>query len=76
MCHANNARVRPAVLLYSTRLIVRWQYPRSADFARYQLWKLNGVFKALGELNGYMVLGAHTIRFRRSLDPFEAFKIK
>eukprot|EP00730_Choanoeca_flexa_P016259 TRINITY_DN7649_c1_g1_i1.p2 TRINITY_DN7649_c1_g1~~TRINITY_DN7649_c1_g1_i1.p2 ORF type:complete len:186 (+),score=13.55 TRINITY_DN7649_c1_g1_i1:1218-1775(+) len=52
------------------------RYPRSADFARYQLWKLNGVFKALDKLGGFMVLGAHTIRFRRSLEPFEAFDIQ
>ncbi|EGD83133.1 hypothetical protein PTSG_03769 [Salpingoeca rosetta] len=51
------------------------RYPRECDIARYNLWKHNGVFDALKKLGGFMVLGACTTRFRRSIEPFQAYDL-
>ncbi|XP_007902634.1 protein THEM6 [Callorhinchus milii] len=52
------------------------RYLRECDFARLSLFIHNGLFKAVRSLNSAMVLGASTIRYRRSLNLFEQFRIQ
>lgn len=73
--HMNNARVW---------LQCHWsrsqtcQYLRACDLARIKLWLSNGVLKELQkkDTRGFIVLGASTIRYRRSLEPFETYTVK
>ncbi|XP_043923313.1 protein THEM6 [Protopterus annectens] len=52
------------------------RYLRELDFARVSLYAANGIMHALRRLNGSVVLGASTIRYRRSLELFERYDIK
>uniref|UniRef100_UPI00398F794B protein THEM6-like n=1 Tax=Pristiophorus japonicus TaxID=55135 RepID=UPI00398F794B len=52
------------------------RYLRECDFARFSLYIRNGLFQATRKLKANMVLGAATIRYRRSLHLFEQFKIQ
>ncbi|GCB73694.1 hypothetical protein scyTo_0002775, partial [Scyliorhinus torazame] len=52
------------------------RYLRECDFARISLYIRNGMFHVTRKLKANMVLGAATIRYRRSLRLFEQFKIR
>ncbi|XP_029107512.1 protein THEM6-like isoform X2 [Scleropages formosus] len=52
------------------------RYLRECDFARFALYTRNGLFKATRALGGNMVVGASTIRYRRSLGLGEAFELR
>ncbi|XP_078401646.1 protein THEM6-like [Cetorhinus maximus] len=52
------------------------RYLRECDFARVSLYIRNGIFNVTRKLKANMVLGAATIRYRRSLRLFEQFKIR
>ncbi|XP_067888963.1 protein THEM6-like [Heterodontus francisci] len=52
------------------------RYLRECDFARISLYIRNGLFRVTRKLKVHMVLGAATIRYRRSLHLFEQFKIR
>ncbi|XP_020390928.1 protein THEM6 [Rhincodon typus] len=52
------------------------RYLRECDFARFSLYIRNGIFQVTRKLKANMVLGAVTIRYRRSLNLFEQFKIR
>ncbi|XP_060682668.1 protein THEM6-like [Hemiscyllium ocellatum] len=52
------------------------RYLRECDFARFSLYIRNGIFHVTRKLKANMVLGAATIRYRRSLNLFEQFKIR
>ncbi|XP_072296946.1 protein THEM6-like [Eucyclogobius newberryi] len=52
------------------------RYLRECDFARFHHYMRNGVFMASRKLGARMVVGASTIRYRRSLDFREAFAIR
>ncbi|XP_064848093.1 protein THEM6-like isoform X1 [Oncorhynchus masou masou] len=52
------------------------RYLRECDFARFHHYMRNGIFKALRTLKATMVVGASTIRYRRSLAFGEAFDLR
>ncbi|MGH0132084.1 UNVERIFIED_CONTAM: hypothetical protein FKN15_027705 [Acipenser sinensis] len=52
------------------------RYLRECDFARFSLYTRNGVFGAIRALGAGMVLGASTIRYRRSLTLLEPFELR
>lgn len=52
------------------------RYLRECDFARFHHYMRNGFFTASRKLGAKMVVGASTIRYRRSLDFREAFFIR
>ncbi|XP_061109808.1 protein THEM6-like [Conger conger] len=52
------------------------RYLRECDFARFALFTRNRMFKAMWALRCSMVLGASTIRYRRSLASAEAFQLR
>ncbi|XP_035286108.1 protein THEM6-like [Anguilla rostrata] len=52
------------------------RYLRECDFARFALYTRNGVFKATRALGASLVVGASTIRYRRSLSLGEAFELR
>ncbi|XP_051989948.1 protein THEM6-like [Xyrauchen texanus] len=52
------------------------RYLRECDFARLAHCTRNGLFMAARELNATMVVGASTIRYRRSLALGEAFELR
>lgn len=52
------------------------RYLRECDFARFHHYMRNGFFTASRKLGAKMVVGASTIRYRRSLDFREAFVIR
>lgn len=52
------------------------RYLRECDFARFHHYMRNGFFIASRKLGAKMVVGASTIRYRRSLDFREAFEIR
>ncbi|XP_055738398.1 protein THEM6-like isoform X1 [Salvelinus fontinalis] len=52
------------------------RYLRECDFARFHYYMRNGIFKALRTLKATMVVGASTIRYRRSLAFGEAFDLR
>ncbi|XP_072351257.1 protein THEM6-like [Scyliorhinus torazame] len=52
------------------------RFLRECDFARISLYIRNGMFHVTRKLKANMVLGAATIRYRRSLRLFEQFKIR
>ncbi|CAM9524148.1 protein THEM6 [Lethenteron reissneri] len=52
------------------------RYLRECDFARTALCITHGIIKAMRELRGGMVLGASTIRYRRSLRFLQRFVIR
>ncbi|KAK2900473.1 hypothetical protein Q8A67_008588 [Cirrhinus molitorella] len=52
------------------------RYLRECDFARYAHCTRNGLFLATRALNATMVIGATTIRYRRSLAFGEAFELR
>ncbi|KAI1901298.1 hypothetical protein AGOR_G00032870 [Albula goreensis] len=52
------------------------RYLRECDFARFAFYTRNGLFKAARALGGNMVVGASTIRYRRSLALGEAFELR
>lgn len=52
------------------------RYLRECDFARFHHYMRNGVFMASRKLGAKMVVGASTIRYRRSLAFREAFEIR
>ncbi|XP_061695728.1 protein THEM6 isoform X1 [Syngnathoides biaculeatus] len=51
------------------------RYLRECDFARFHHYMRNGLFMALCRMGAKMVVGASTIRYRRSLAFGEAFEI-
>lgn len=52
------------------------RYLRECDFARFHHYMRNGLFLASCKLGAKMVVGASTIRYRRSLAFREAFEIR
>lgn len=52
------------------------RYLRECDFARLALYTRNGVLKATRALRASLVVGASTIRYRRSLSLGEAFELR
>lgn len=52
------------------------RYLRECDFARFHHYMRNGIFMASFKLGAKMVVGASTIRYRRSLAFREAFEIR
>ncbi|XP_055057360.1 protein THEM6 [Paramisgurnus dabryanus] len=52
------------------------RYLRECDFARFAHNTRNGLFRAARALNATMVVGASTIRYRRSLVLGEAFELR
>ena len=52
------------------------RYLRECDFARFKLFIQNGIFHAASQMGGGIVLGASSVRFRRSLQLFQLFVIK
>ena len=52
------------------------KYFRDADFARSGFWLETHGWDAMRKLGATAVLGASTIRYRRSLNIFELFYIK
>ncbi|CAL1580300.1 unnamed protein product [Knipowitschia caucasica] len=52
------------------------RYLRECDFARFHHYMMNGFFMASRKLGAKMVVGASTIRYRRSLNFREAFEIR
>uniref|UniRef100_A0A8C6UJV1 Protein THEM6 n=1 Tax=Neogobius melanostomus TaxID=47308 RepID=A0A8C6UJV1_9GOBI len=52
------------------------RYLRECDFARFHYYMRNGFFMASRKLGAKMVVGASTIRYRRSLNFREAFMIR
>lgn len=52
------------------------KYLRAMDFARFKLWISNGVWGHLRSLRATMVLGAVSVRYRKSLNLLERFSIK
>lgn len=52
------------------------RYLRECDFARFHHYMRNGLFMASFKLGAKMVVGASTIRYRRSLAFREAFEIR
>lgn len=52
------------------------RYLRECDFARFHHYMRNGLFMASHKLGAKMVVGASTIRYRRSLVFHEAFEIR
>ncbi|XP_068605103.1 protein THEM6-like [Brachionichthys hirsutus] len=52
------------------------RYLRECDFARMSLYMRNGVFKALRALRASAVVGATTIRYRRSLCIGEGYELQ
>ncbi|XP_004079482.1 protein THEM6 [Oryzias latipes] len=52
------------------------RYLRECDFARFHHYMRNGLFMASCKLGARMVVGASTIRYRRSLDFREPFEIR
>ncbi|XP_035286106.1 protein THEM6-like [Anguilla anguilla] len=52
------------------------RYLRECDFARFDLFMRNRLFKAMWALRGSIVVGASTIRYRRSLALGEAFELR
>lgn len=52
------------------------RYLRECDFARFHHYMRNGLFLASRKLGAKMVVGASTIRYRRSLAFREAFEIR
>ncbi|KAM3604716.1 uncharacterized protein V6R79_015353 [Siganus canaliculatus] len=52
------------------------RYLRECDFARFHHYMRNGLFMASRKLGAKMVVGASTIRYRRSLAFREAFEIR
>lgn len=52
------------------------RYLRECDFARFHHYMRNGFFMASWKLGAKMVVGASTIRYRRSLNFREAFVIR
>ncbi|MEQ2285607.1 Thioesterase superfamily member 6 [Ameca splendens] len=52
------------------------RYLRECDFARFHHYMRNGLFMASRKLGAKMVVGASTIRYRRSLAFREAFQIR
>lgn len=52
------------------------RYLRECDFARFHHYMRNGFFMASRKLGAKMVVGASTIRYRRSLNFREAFAIR
>ncbi|KAJ8387647.1 hypothetical protein AAFF_G00151970 [Aldrovandia affinis] len=52
------------------------RYLRECDFARFAFYIRNGVLKATRALGGNVVVGASTIRYRRSLALGETFELR
>ncbi|XP_028971716.1 protein THEM6 isoform X1 [Esox lucius] len=52
------------------------RYLRECDFARFHYYMRNGIFRTLHSLRATMVVGASTIRYRRSLAFWEAFDLR
>ncbi|XP_077416007.1 protein THEM6-like isoform X1 [Vanacampus margaritifer] len=52
------------------------RYLRECDFARFHHYMRNGLFMALCRMGAKMVIGASTIRYRRSLAFGETFEIR
>lgn len=52
------------------------RYLRECDFARLSYYTRNGMYKAYHTLGARMVVGALTIRYRRSLELGEAFELR
>ncbi|XP_078600770.1 protein THEM6-like [Branchiostoma floridae x Branchiostoma japonicum] len=52
------------------------RYPRKCDFGRFLLWESTGMWDSVVKLGGSMVLGASTIRYRRSLQFLEPFRVR
>ncbi|XP_037131335.1 protein THEM6-like [Syngnathus acus] len=52
------------------------RYLRECDFARFHHYMRNGLFMALCRMGAKMVIGASTIRYRRSLGFAETFEIR
>ena len=52
------------------------RYIRETDSARYHLMLETGIFKVLARRKAFALLGASTIRYRRSIQLFERYTIK
>ncbi|XP_041950069.1 protein THEM6 [Alosa sapidissima] len=52
------------------------RYLRECDFARFSYYTRNGLFMAARAMKATMVVGASTIRYRRSLALGEAFELR
>ncbi|KAI8507675.1 Thioesterase super member 6 [Branchiostoma belcheri] len=52
------------------------RFTRKCDFGRFQLYESTGLWDNVVKLGGSMVLGASTIRFRRSLQFLEPFRVR
>ncbi|XP_028831878.1 protein THEM6 [Denticeps clupeoides] len=52
------------------------RYLRECDFARFVYYTRSGMFRAVHALRASMVVGASTIRYRRSLELGEAFDLR
>ncbi|XP_030630377.1 protein THEM6 [Chanos chanos] len=52
------------------------RYLRECDFARFSYYTRNGMFKAVSVLKASMVVGASTIRYRRSFQFGESFELR
>ena len=51
------------------------RYLREADFGRCELWLCNGIYRKAQQLKCRIVLGGVTIRYRRSLQLFERYRL-
>ena len=51
------------------------RYLREANFGRYELWLCNGIYRKAQQLKCRIVLGGVTIRYRRSLQLFERYRL-
>ncbi|CAH1268202.1 THEM6 [Branchiostoma lanceolatum] len=51
------------------------RFSRKCDFARFQLSESTGIWDSLAKLGGVTTVGASTIRFRRSLQFLEPFRV-
>ncbi|XP_046884411.1 protein THEM6 [Hypomesus transpacificus] len=73
--HIVSGRVLPHDLDYMGHMN-NSRYLRECDFARFHHYSRNGIFNATRVLGVTMVVGASTIRYRRSLAFGEAFEIR
>ncbi|XP_066287796.1 protein THEM6-like [Branchiostoma lanceolatum] len=52
------------------------RFSRKCDFGRFMLWESTGIWDSVRKLGGSAVLGASTVRFRRSLQFLEPFRVR
>ncbi len=65
--------MRSQILASPSKTMAFRQYPREADFARVRLFMCLGILPAV---RGRIVLGAASIRYRRSLNAFDRYTIR